>query len=897
MYFNFYLPVYSKNIDQVDESLNGEEYVSFSEFKCFCVYLCIYATMYDSFRKVDICDFDDDSIEGDRRLEYVEWMQGFKKVTNYGFAVFKCMDTPKKIEQVFKSMDEVGNGKVLFKQWCKYVTDGEIHKKTALGKLMYIKRSSVMKKKREILKSTETTLDSKKCSQEDSVLELPLDNGSFMIEKGASDHLRRFVEVFVPYTLNSAKGRELRIRGIKIADSNYNGYCSLAELEYFVKNVLEKEFKNDCGHKIFNKFRHIYIRAYSSARIIDSQDTHAIADDYVGFSEFRMFNLYLCVYAIMYDAFCHIDASEQSSSESEGDKRISSSEWLQNYKKVVDYGFAAFVTINNDDSAKEHFNGMDKDHHGMILFNEWCDYIASAEIQNKSALGILLAKNLNLIRAEKKTQIAITTTQSGYEPLLISGSFNIGKNATENLRDFVRVFQPYSSKEKMGIELRKKGFTVADMSCSRYCSLAELQHFIKYSLRQEFPNERGDFLFKTFYRSYIRAFTSAKALDLDDDDSEADEYVSFKEFRIFNFYLCVYATMFDAFCKIDTSGAWLHINDNDGRIECLEWIHRYKRVMDYGFVAFQDFRDDDEAEMIFKNMDKNSHGIVLFKEWCEYITAAEIHKNTSLGEVFLDNLKLTRSGCKKISPKKTNSLQGLKSDLSVKQLVVSGAFTVGKSVSKDLRDFVSTFLPYADKSVSGRNLRISAFRVADGNCNRFCSLAELECFIQHTLKKNMQSERGNYLFKTFRHSYICAFHAASSISGANSGIICFSEFRVFNTFLCVYGTMYDAFNQLDTHVEFIENKSKDNRIDSTEWLQNYKKVIHHGFVAFDNIKDDKEAELLFHDIDEDSHGMILLKEWCDYITAIEILNKTTLGNMLPVNTKFARVVGKKASKS
>jgi len=109
--------------------------------------------------------------------------------------------------------------------------------------------------------------------------------------------------------------------------------------------------------------------------------------------------------------------------------------------------------------------------------------------------------------------------------------------------------------------------------------------------------------------------------------------------------------------------------------------------------------------------------------------------------------------------------------------------------------------------------------------------------------------------------------------------------------------MYDAFNQLDTHVEVIENKSKDNRIDSTEWLQNYKKVIHHGFVAFDNIKDDKEAELLFHDIDEDSHGMILLKEWCDYITAIEILNKTTLGNMLPVNTKFARVVGKKASKS
>ena len=321
-------------------------------------------------RKVDICDFDDDSVERDRKLEYVEWMQRFKRVTNYGFTVFKCMDTPKKIEQVLKSMDEVGNGKVLLKQWCKYVTDGEIHKKTALRKLIYKKRSSVIKKKREILNSTETTLDSKKCSQEDSIFELPLDNGSLMIEKGASDHLRRFVEVFAPYILTSVKGRELRIRGNKIADSNYNGYSSLTELESFVKNTLEKKFNNDCGHKIFKNVRRIYIRAYSSVRIIDSPDTHAITDDYVGFSEFRIFNLYVRVYAIMYDACCLIDTSEQSSSESKNDKRVSSSERLRNYKKLVNYGFAAFVTINNDDSAKGNFNDIDKDHHDMVLFNE-----------------------------------------------------------------------------------------------------------------------------------------------------------------------------------------------------------------------------------------------------------------------------------------------------------------------------------------------------------------------------------------------------------------------------------------------------------------------------------------------------------------------------------------------
>ena len=94
------------------------------------------------------------------------------------------------------------------------------------------------------------------------------------------------------YILTSAKGRELCIRGIKIANYNYNGYCSLAELESFVKKSLEKDF-NDCGQKNFKHFRRIYIRAYSSAIIIDSQDTHDIADDPVGFSAFRMFNLYL----------------------------------------------------------------------------------------------------------------------------------------------------------------------------------------------------------------------------------------------------------------------------------------------------------------------------------------------------------------------------------------------------------------------------------------------------------------------------------------------------------------------------------------------------------------------------------------------------------------------------
>ena len=73
-----------------------------------------------------------------------------------------------------------------------------------------------------------------------------------------------------------------------------------------VRNLLLLDSYNDLGTNLL----WTTYREYSSARILDSQDKHAIADDYVGFSAFRMFNIYLCFYAIVYDAFCLIYASE-----------------------------------------------------------------------------------------------------------------------------------------------------------------------------------------------------------------------------------------------------------------------------------------------------------------------------------------------------------------------------------------------------------------------------------------------------------------------------------------------------------------------------------------------------------------------------------------------------------
>ena len=41
-------------------------------------------------------------------------------------------------------------------------------------------------------------------------------------------------------------------------------------------------------------------------------------------------------------------------------------------------------------------------------------------------------------------------------------------------------------------------------------------------------------------------------------------------------------------------------------------------------------------------MDKSGYGMVIFKDWCDYITSAEIHKNTELGKLLSGSLKPLR---------------------------------------------------------------------------------------------------------------------------------------------------------------------------------------------------------------------------------------------------------------
>ena len=136
-----------------------------------------------------------------------------------------------------------------------------------------------------------------------------------------------------------------------------------------------------------------------------------------------------------------------------------------------------------------------------------------------------------------------------------SSGLSVGKSASKDLFAFMDCFQPLAEKDKKGEELRKKAFRSADPNGNGLCSLAELETWVLSVLLAKYPKskdgkEKGRDLWELFRPSYIRAFTDAKDFKHDDKETiegtkaaTADDFVSKGEFRLFNAYLCVYASM------------------------------------------------------------------------------------------------------------------------------------------------------------------------------------------------------------------------------------------------------------------------------------------------------------------------------------------------------------------
>ena len=375
----------------------------------------------------------------------------------------------------------------------------------------------------------------------------------------------------------------------------------------------------------------------------------ATADDFVSKGEFRAFNAMLVVYASMYDAFSKIDGG--GAGRGGDDRKIELSEWMAGYKGVTGYGFVAFQSLSDDESAKAVFAKMDDNGGGVVILEEFCTFLKNAEVTADTEMGRTLAEDEDGgggAEGSGDGASAEAGAKKKSEPVAsFSFGLSVGKSVSKELLNFFECIAPLAEESESAEATRKEEFKAADPNGNGLCSLAELETWVLKVLVTKFPKkgkgkdmvEPGKDIWDAFRPSYVRSFSDAKDYKADSGtkikgtkSATDDDFVSIEEFRFFCAYLCIYAAMSDAFSRVDGGGAGRDKND-DRRIDLKEFEAGFKGLDDYGFVALSGITSKKEAKALFSAIDDNGGGIVLMDEWCKYIKAAEIKAGSALGTI------------------------------------------------------------------------------------------------------------------------------------------------------------------------------------------------------------------------------------------------------------------------
>jgi len=430
------------------KTATADDYISFSEFRLFCVYLCMYATMYEVFTTVDGGDAgrteDDDS-----RISLDEFLGGYHSLGTLGFQALKGIDSDAAASALFHVIDSNDGGFVLFKEWSKYISGKEIKLKTHLGTLFSgnlkpqkITSTATTPKKAASRASTPRTAP--KSAPRSASRSAPRKNGGsdnstvassasrartpaspskklqmimpvkvagvYKPGKAATQALKDFIKSVQPYAEKTAQSLKLRKYGFKQCDTNGTGECSLAEVDGFVLTNLKKDYGPEAGETLFDAFRPSYIVAYNEAKDLKKNAT-GNDGDYINFPEFRILCVYLCIYAGMLDAFSTIDGGG-AGVDANDDRRISKTEWLEQYMNISQTGFVGLDRLSNEDKALATYEQMDADGSGIALFKDFCGSLSNTEIKADTALGKLLLGS-SLVLAPSQSEEAPAEDEPG----------------------------------------------------------------------------------------------------------------------------------------------------------------------------------------------------------------------------------------------------------------------------------------------------------------------------------------------------------------------------------------------------------------------------------------------------------------------------------------------------
>jgi len=244
---------------------------------------------------------------------------------------------------------------------------------------------------------------------------------------GVSEDCKLFISYFLRYCPVEAKG--LRTAAWKSIDFNGNKYVSLAETGKWIEQVLQIQAVGECkaedkgkggktgkshpGKKaiqdaqgnaklLYKRFYPCYIRAFLDAADIGKNNGKvkgtktATKDDFVQRKEFRFLCCYLCIYALMYDAFSVVDGGgEVAEITKDDDRRITLDELKAACGKFKGHplvGAKLLAMPGSYGNAESIFKQMDTSGGGKVLLSEWCAWMEEKECANKTELGRLLAE-------------------------------------------------------------------------------------------------------------------------------------------------------------------------------------------------------------------------------------------------------------------------------------------------------------------------------------------------------------------------------------------------------------------------------------------------------------------------------------------------------------------------
>jgi len=232
--------------------------------------------------------------------------------------------------------------------------------------------------------------------------------------------------------------------------------------------------------------------------------------------------------------------------------------------------------------------------------------------------------------------------------------------------------------------------------------------------------------------------------------------------------------------------------------------------------------------------------------------------------------------------------------------------------SRDLFLFIYAFqhLCARPKSPNGphsKDLRVSAWRLLDFNGNKIVSLAETDKWVGERLinfyadkdRKHLgvDSEKAKLLRKQFYPCFIRAFLDAADFGAptkvtqkgggkvygntktTGDDFVQFREFRLLCTYLCIYGTIFEAFSSIDGGGKGVDH-TDDRRISKDEWTRNANLLVGHPLLSLSLSANNEDPGLIFDAMDSDGKGKVLLAEFSSYVEDYEFYIKTRWGKLL-----------------